>query len=56
MNRREGLDAILDMVEEAAPEGFARIEDVTDPKVLAEWVQAYKRAAGHQVARPQAAH
>ena len=56
MNRREGLDAILDMVEEAAPEGFARIEDVTDPTVLAEWVQAYKKAAGHQVGRPQAAH
>jgi hypothetical protein len=29
---------------------------VTDPKVLAEWVQAYKKAAGHQVGRPQAAH
>ena len=55
MNRREGLDAILDMVEEAAPEGFARIEDVTDPTVLAEWVQAYKKAAGHQVGRPQSA-
>ena len=55
MNRREGLDAILDMVEEAAPEGFARIEDVTDPTVLAEWVQAYKKTAGHQVGRPQAA-
>lgn len=50
MNRREGLDAILDMVEEAAPEGFERIEDVTDPQVLAEWVQAYKKAAGHQQA------
>lgn len=48
MNRREGLDAILDMVEEAAPNGFEKIEDVTDPKVLAEWVQAYKKAAGHQ--------
>ena len=53
MNRHEGLDAILDMVEEAAPEGFARIEDVTDPKVLAQWVQAYKKAAGHQVTRPR---
>jgi 2-polyprenyl-6-methoxyphenol hydroxylase-like FAD-dependent oxidoreductase len=55
MNRREGLDAILDKVEEAAPDGFARIEDVTDPKVLAEWVQAYKKTAGHQAGRPQSA-
>jgi len=48
LNRQEGLDAILDMVEERAPDGFARIEDVMDPAVLARWVQDYKAAAGHK--------
>ncbi len=48
LNRQEGLDAILDMVEERAPEGFARIADVMDPAVLARWVQEYKAAAGHR--------
>lgn len=48
MNRQEGLDAILDMVEERAPQGFARIEDVIDPTVLTQWVQDYKTAAGHR--------
>ena len=50
LNRQEGLDAILDMVEERAPGGFARIEDVMDPAVLARWVQEYKTAAGHRQA------
>ena len=31
MNRQEGLDAILDMVEERAPDGFERLQDVIDP-------------------------
>jgi len=48
LNRQEGLDAVLDMVEERAPDGFARIEDVMDPAVLARWVQDYKTAAGHR--------
>ncbi|RAR85824.1 2-polyprenyl-6-methoxyphenol hydroxylase-like FAD-dependent oxidoreductase [Paracidovorax anthurii] len=57
LNRAEGLDAILDMVEERAPEGFERIGDVLDPAVLADWVSAYKTAAGHRqtpVAEPHA--
>ena len=48
LNRQEGLDAILDMVEERAPDGFDRVEDVVDPAVLARWVQDYKAAAGHR--------
>ncbi|WCM89100.1 flavin-dependent oxidoreductase [Acidovorax sp. NCPPB 3576] len=55
LNRQEGLDAILDMVEERAPEGFARIEDVMDPAVLARWVQEYKAAAGHRQVQAQSA-
>lgn len=52
LNRQEGLDAILDMVQERAPEGFARIDDVMDPAVLARWVQEYKTAAGHSQTAP----
>jgi len=54
MNRQEGLDAILDMVEERAPEGFQRLEDVIDPADVASFVQRYKAAAGHQTARTTA--
>ncbi|MEB0233383.1 flavin-dependent oxidoreductase, partial [Undibacterium sp. 10I3] len=31
LNRQEGLDAILDLVEERAPDGFSKLEDVIDP-------------------------
>jgi len=48
MNRQEGLDAILDMVEERSPAGFARLEDVIDPAEVADFVQRYKAAAGHK--------
>nr|WP_316640552.1 flavin-dependent oxidoreductase [uncultured Roseateles sp.] len=54
MNRQEGLDAILDMVEERAPAGFTRLEDVIDPAEVAAFVQRYKAAAGHQTLRPTA--
>lgn len=50
MNRGEGFDAILDMIEERAPEGFARLEDVIDPAEIDAFVQRYKAAAGHQIA------
>ncbi|MBT9459123.1 MAG: flavin-dependent oxidoreductase [Burkholderiaceae bacterium] len=53
MNRQEGLDAILDMVEERAPDGFKRLEDVIDPAEVAAFVQRYKAAAGHQTLRAQ---
>ncbi len=51
MNRREGLDAILDRVEALAPDGFARLEDVIAPAEVAAEINAYKAAAGHQVRR-----
>jgi 2-polyprenyl-6-methoxyphenol hydroxylase-like FAD-dependent oxidoreductase len=51
MNRREGLDAILDRVEALAPDGFARLEDVIDPAEVAREINAYKAAAGHQTRR-----
>ena len=49
MNRREGLDAILDRVEALAPEGFTRLEDVIDPAEVAREINSYKAAAGHRV-------
>lgn len=48
MNRREGLDAILDRVEALAPGGFARLEDVIDPAEVAREINSYKAAAGHR--------
>jgi len=50
MNRREGLDAILDRLEALAPHGFDRLSDVIDPDEVAREIQGYKAAAGHQVA------
>jgi 2-polyprenyl-6-methoxyphenol hydroxylase-like FAD-dependent oxidoreductase len=56
LNRQEGLDAILDMVEERAPEGFTRLEDVIDPAEVDSFVRRYKATAGHrQQAAPQPA-
>ena len=52
MNRQEGLDIILDMVHERAPDGFARLDVVIDPAEIEATVQRYKAAAGH---RPQSA-
>lgn len=49
MNRREGLDAILDRVEALAPEGFARLEEFIDPAEVAREINSYKAAAGHRV-------
>ena len=49
MNRREGLDAILDRVESLAPEGFSRLEDVIDPAEVAREINSYKAAAGHRL-------
>jgi 5-methylphenazine-1-carboxylate 1-monooxygenase len=51
MNRQEGLDAILDMVEERAPNGFERLEDVVDPREVEAVVTQYKAAAGHRFSR-----
>jgi 5-methylphenazine-1-carboxylate 1-monooxygenase len=48
LNRREGLDAILDRVEALAPDGFAQLSDVIDPAEVAAEINAYKAAAGHR--------
>jgi 5-methylphenazine-1-carboxylate 1-monooxygenase len=52
MNRREGLDAILDRVEALAPEGFSRLADIIDPAEVAREINAYKVAAGHRTNQP----
>jgi 2-polyprenyl-6-methoxyphenol hydroxylase-like FAD-dependent oxidoreductase len=49
MNRREGLDAILDRVEALAPRGFEQLADVIDPAEVAAEIAAYKLAAGHRI-------
>ncbi|WP_397534043.1 flavin-dependent oxidoreductase [Roseateles sp.] len=48
MNRQEGLDAILDLVEQRAPAGFERLADVIDPAEIDTLVRQYKAAAGHR--------
>jgi 5-methylphenazine-1-carboxylate 1-monooxygenase len=54
MNRGEGIDAILDIVEARAPDGFERLQDVVDPQEIADFVQRYKSAAGHRMSAPAA--
>jgi 5-methylphenazine-1-carboxylate 1-monooxygenase len=48
MNRGEGLDIILDMVDERAPNGFKNLSDVINPQQIDAVVQRYKSAAGHR--------
>jgi len=55
LNRQEGLDYILDMVEERAPDGFARLEEVIDPAEVDAFVKRYKAAAGHRQVAPAGA-
>jgi 5-methylphenazine-1-carboxylate 1-monooxygenase len=50
MNRQEGLDIILDMIDERAPNGFTQLSDVIDPAKIEAVVQRYKNAAGHRPA------
>jgi 2-polyprenyl-6-methoxyphenol hydroxylase-like FAD-dependent oxidoreductase len=47
MNRQQGPDVILDMVQERAPQGFERLEDVVPREELAAILGRYKQAAGH---------
>ncbi|MCX7325954.1 MAG: hypothetical protein NTZ14_16350 [Hyphomicrobiales bacterium] len=47
MNRMMGLDAVLDLVDELAPTGFARIEDVLDPAEIASRINNHKLPAGY---------
>jgi 2-polyprenyl-6-methoxyphenol hydroxylase-like FAD-dependent oxidoreductase len=45
-NRRNGPEQVMQLVQERAPEGFARIEDVLTADELEESAAAYKRIAG----------
>jgi 2-polyprenyl-6-methoxyphenol hydroxylase-like FAD-dependent oxidoreductase len=48
-NRKEGLDRILDIVEERAPDGFTDLESVLPARELESIVSEYKSLAGHHV-------
>ncbi len=48
-NRREGLDRILDLVDERAPDGFTDLETVLPARELEAIVSEYKTLAGHHV-------
>ena len=48
-NRREGLDRILDIVDERAPDGFTDLESVLPRAELEAIVTEYKTLAGHAV-------
>ena len=48
MNRKQGIDVILDVVEERAPNGFTNIDDVIPRAELESIVARYKQVAGHQ--------
>jgi 2-polyprenyl-6-methoxyphenol hydroxylase-like FAD-dependent oxidoreductase len=48
MNRQQGIDVILDIVEERAPNGFTRLDDVVPRAELEAIVARYKQVAGHQ--------
>jgi 2-polyprenyl-6-methoxyphenol hydroxylase-like FAD-dependent oxidoreductase len=50
LNRQMGPDVILDIVEERAPQGFGRLEDVVPREELAAILGRYKQAAGHRQA------
>jgi 2-polyprenyl-6-methoxyphenol hydroxylase-like FAD-dependent oxidoreductase len=45
-NRRNGPEQVMQLVQERAPDGFARIEDVLTQQELEESASAYKRIAG----------
>ena len=45
-NRRNGPEQVMQMVEQRAPAGFARIEDVLSAEELHEVAAGYKRVAG----------
>lgn len=48
-NRADGPDAVLDIVADRAPDGFARIEDVFAPGELDQIGAEYKKIAGFDV-------
>jgi 5-methylphenazine-1-carboxylate 1-monooxygenase len=45
-NRANGPEQVMQMVEQRAPSGFARIEDVLAPRELEETAARYKQVAG----------
>ena len=45
-NRRNGPEQVMQLVQERAPNGFNRVEDVLTPTELEETASAYKRIAG----------
>ena len=45
-NRRNGPEQVMQLVEERAPDGFTRIEDVLSEQELEETATGYKRIAG----------
>jgi 2-polyprenyl-6-methoxyphenol hydroxylase-like FAD-dependent oxidoreductase len=50
-NREGGPEGVIDVVEDLAPDGFDRLEDVIDPAELARIVNDYAQASGAQRAR-----
>jgi 2-polyprenyl-6-methoxyphenol hydroxylase-like FAD-dependent oxidoreductase len=48
-NRGNGPEQVMQMVQERAPDGFARIEDVLSPEELEGAAAGYKRIAGFDV-------
>jgi 2-polyprenyl-6-methoxyphenol hydroxylase-like FAD-dependent oxidoreductase len=53
-NRQHGPECVLDLAEQRAPGGFARVEDVFAPGELAEIAARYKRVAGFARGSPSA--
>jgi 2-polyprenyl-6-methoxyphenol hydroxylase-like FAD-dependent oxidoreductase len=49
-NRRQGPEAAMQLVEDRAPDGFARISDVVSEAELAAIAESYKRVAGFSIA------
>ncbi len=49
-NRRQGPEAAMQLVEDRAPGGFARISDVVSDSELAAIAESYKKLAGFSVA------
>ncbi|MCQ4159114.1 flavin-dependent oxidoreductase [Roseomonas sp. GC11] len=49
-NRTGGPERVIDLLAERAPAGFTRLEDVIDPREVAEVAQGYARLAGFAVA------
>jgi 2-polyprenyl-6-methoxyphenol hydroxylase-like FAD-dependent oxidoreductase len=49
-NRRQGPEAAMQLVEDRAPNGFARVSDVVSEAELAAIAESYKKLAGFSVA------